>query len=210
MNKMLNKFTHDDYEIIERKEVYRGVFRMTQYQIRYRLFQGGFSRTVMREVMERKSAAGLLPYDPKRDQVILIEQFRPGAIANPESPWLLEIVAGVFDRNEKPTEVAQRETKEEADCDVIDIYPITEFFVSPGGSNEYFWLYCGRIDIQNESGIHGLMEEDENIRAFCIDVDDAFRMVDDGEIKTSPAIIALQWLKLNREWLRQLWLTKPR
>lgn len=204
----LNSFTQNDYEIVKREVPYQGIFRMARYSLRYRLFNGGWSNTVIREVMERKSAVGILPYDPVLDHVVLIEQFRPGATANPGSPWLLEIVAGVLDKDEKPADVAIREAVEEAGCEILDIYPVCEYFVSPGGSNEFLWLFCGRIDASDTGGIHGLKEENEDIRTFTLPADEAFMLVQEGKIKTSPAIISLQWLQLNREWLKQLWQTK--
>jgi ADP-ribose pyrophosphatase len=181
---------------------------MARYQLRYRLFNGGWSQVIIREVMERKSAVGVLLYDPLLDQVVLIEQFRPGAMANPQSPWLIEIVAGVIEANDDPKNVVNREAHEEAGCEILDLYPICEYFVSPGGSNEYFHLYCGRIDASNAGGIHGLAEENEDIRTFTLPTDEALKLLHDGKIKTSPAIISLQWLQLNREWLKQLWQKK--
>ncbi len=204
----VTSFTQNDYEIINRDVLHQGFFRMARYELRYRLFDGGWGEPVTREVMERKSAAAILPYDPILDQVVLIEQFRPGAIANPQSPWVLEIVAGVLDPHEKPAEVAKREAQEEAGCEVMDIYPIYEYFVSPGGSNEYLWLFIGHIDASETGGIHGLSEEHEDIRTFTVSTDEAFMLVQEGKIKTAPAIIALQWLQLNREWLKQLWQAK--
>lgn len=204
----LNSFTQSDYEIVKRDILHEGFFRMARYHVRYRLFNGGWSHTVTREVMERPSAAGVLLYDPILDHVVLIEQFRPGAISNPHSPWLMEVVAGVLRPDENVKEVAAKEVREESGCEVLDLYPICEYFVSPGGSNEYFWLYCGRIDASDTGGIHGLQEENEDIRTLTLSVDEAFILLQEGKIKTSPAIISLQWLQLNREWLKQLWQTK--
>jgi ADP-ribose pyrophosphatase len=204
----INSFTQEDYEILQRDVLYQGIFRMVRYHMRYRLFNGGWSNTVTREVMERKSAAAVLPYDPVLDRVVLIEQFRPGALSNPQSPWIIETVAGVYGPDETPDKVAIREAKEEAGCEILDIYPICEYFVSPGGSNEYLHLYCGRIDASDSGGIHGLDEENEDIRAFTLSAEEAFIWVQEGKICTSPAIISLQWLQLNREWLIQLWQTK--
>ena len=202
-------FSSADFEVLKRDLLYQGVFRMMRYHLRHRRFKGGWSNTFTREVMERKSAAGILPYDPILDQVILIEQFRPGAIHRLESgPWLLEIVAGVYSEDETPAAVAARESIEEAGSEILDIYPVCEYFVSPGGSDEYLHLFVGRVDASNAGGNHGLDDENEDIRAFALAADDAFAMLQEGKIKTSPAIIALQWLQLNREWLRQLWQTK--
>jgi ADP-ribose pyrophosphatase len=203
-----NSFTQNDYEIIKREVPYQGIFRVARYQLRFRLFNGGFSQVVVREVFERKSAVGVLLYDPILDQVVLIEQFRPGAIGNPQSPWLIEVVAGVIEPNEDAKNLAIREAKEEADCEILDLYPICEYFVSPGGSNEYFQLFCGRIDASSAGGIHGLEEENENIRTFTLPLEQAFMLLQEGKIKTSPAIISIQWLKLNHEWLKHLWQIK--
>lgn len=197
-----------DYEIVQRDVLYQGVFRLARYHVRHLNYNGKWSNTFTREILERKSAAAILPYDPTLDQVILIEQFRAGAAINPQGPWLLEIVAGVYDPGDAPQDVAKREAEEEAGCKILDIYSICEYFVSPGGSNEYLHLYLGRIDASEAGGIFGLEEENEDIRAFALPTEDAFKLVQQGKIKTSPAIIALQWLQLNREWLKQLWLKK--
>ncbi|MBX3708505.1 MAG: NUDIX domain-containing protein [Gammaproteobacteria bacterium] len=207
-NNILHSFTQNDYEIIKCDVLYDGVFRTVRYHLQFRLFHGGWSPTVVRELMERKPAVAILPYDPVLDQVVLIEQFRPGAFANPQSPWLIEVVAGLIDKKQTPEEVALREASEEAGCEILDLYPICEYFVSPGGSNEYLWLFCGRIDASNAGGIHGLHEENEDIRTFTLPAEEAFILVQEGSIKTSPAIISLQWLQLNREWLKQLWQIK--
>lgn len=208
METKLIPFSQNDYEIIKRETLHEGFLRLVRYHLRHRTFDGHWTQVFNREVVERKPAAAILPYDPVLDQVILIEQFRIGAIANPQSPWIIEIIAGIYDATEKPVEVVKREAKEEADCEILDLYSICEYFVSPGGGNEYMHLFCGRVDASNAGGIYGLLEENENIRAFALSADEAFIMLQEGKVRTSPAIIALQWLQLNREWLRQLWQTK--
>ncbi|RDI38364.1 NUDIX domain-containing protein [Aquicella lusitana] len=208
MQNNLQSFSQNDYEIIRREVLYQGIFRLARYHVRHRTFNGEWSQPFTREVLERQPAAAILPYDPVLDQVVLIEQFRAGALANPSSPWLIEIVAGVLDADEKPDNVAKREAVEEAGCKILDIYPVCEYFVSPGGSNEYLHLYCGRIDASEAGGVHGLSEENEDIRAFTVSAEEAFILLQEGKINTPPAIISLQWLQLNREWLRQLWQTK--
>lgn len=207
MNDKTVIFSHNDYEVLKRDVLYQGIFRLVRLHLRQKTYQGDWSQPYTREVLERKSAAAILPYDPVLDHVVLIEQFRAGALVNPTNPWLIEVVAGVF-TTEEPEAVAKRESEEEAGCKILDIYPVSEYFVSPGGSNEYLSLYCGRVDASEIGGIHGLPEEHEDIRAFTVPADEAFRMVQEGKIKTSPAIISLLWLQLNREWLRQLWQTK--
>ena|SRR3990167_375521 len=211
-------FSHDDYEIIKREILYQGEYRLALYHLHHRLFNGQWSKVFTREIFERPHAAAILPYDPKLDRIVLIEQFRTGAIENPKNPWLLEVVAGVFDKEkpdeegdnikENPEDVARREAEEEAGCKILDIYSICHYFVSPGGSNEQLHLYCGHIDASQVGGVHGLHDENEDIRAFLLSPDEAYTMVQEGKIKTSPAIISILWLQLNREWLKQLWLTK--
>lgn len=202
----ISKFTQNDYEILNRDVVYSGFFRMVKYSFKYRRFNGNWTHPVERELMERRSAVGMLPYDPQLDVLILIEQFRPGALANPTSPWLVETVAGMYEDHEHDRDVAIRESLEEAGCVISDIVPIYDYFVSPGGSNEQISLYCGRIDANNlEAGIYGREDENEDIRSVILSFDDALQLLKEGKIKTSPAIISLQWLQLHREWLRDLW-----
>lgn len=209
-------FTENDFEILNRKIVHEGIFRYVEYELRHRLFKGGWTPVLNRELIERTCAAGILPYDPILDQVVLIAQFRVGAISHskihaskrPTTPWLIEIVAGVLDRAEKPEEVALREAEEEAGCRVLELYPINDYFVSPGGSNEYLHLYCGRIDASGINGTYGLEEEHEDIYAFSLPADEAFEWLRQGQIKTAPALVALQWLQINRDFLRDFWLKR--
>src|SRR3990167_4370112 len=147
------QLTHKDFEILKREVIYEGIFRFARYHLRFRLYNGGWSPERSYELLERKSAASVLPYDPVLDRVVLIEQFRPGAIHSNTSPWLTEIVAGMLDhQKEQPKDVARRETEEEAGCTVLDLYPICSYFVSPGGSNEHIHVYCGRTDASQAGG----------------------------------------------------------
>lgn len=204
----LAQFSHNDYEIEERDVLYQGIFRIARYQVKTRLFKGGWSNPYTREVMERGEAVAVLLYDPQMDYVVLIEQFRAGALAHPVSPWLIEIVAGMMDPGEKPAEVALREAVEEAGCQITELYPICEYFASPGATNEYLHIFCGRVNAICAVGIYGLEHENEDIRLLTIPADDAFAKVREGKIRNASAIIALQWLELNHKRLRDLWLNQ--
>lgn len=206
MQKKISAFTHQDYEITQREVLYQGIFRLARYHLRQRQFNGEWSEKYTREVFERQSATAILPYDPLLDRVVLIEQFRVGALANPPSPWLLEVVAGICNEGDDPENMAKREATEEAGCEILDIYPVCRFFSSPGGCNELVHLYCGRVDASSIGGVHGNAYENEDIRAFSLPVEEAYQLIQEGKIITPPAIITLQWLLLNREWLKQLWL----
>lgn len=199
-------FTHNDYEVTKCDELYQGFFRMVKKYIRHKKFDGSWTREFDREIVERPSAVGVLPYDPKLDQVVLIEQFRAGAMSSTSSPWLIEIIAGIYREDDDPMQTLHNEAQEEGGLLLLDLEQITEYFVSPGGNDEYFTLFCGRVDASQAGGIFGLDEENEDIRAFAVPVAEAINMMQQGLIKTAPAIIALQWLQLNHEKLKQLWL----
>lgn len=203
-----SSFTKNDYEIIEYKIMYEGVFRMAQFHLRHKLFNGEWGGVISREIMERPPAAGVLPYDPLTDHIVLIEQFRAGALANPIHPWLIEIVAGLVDKDEKPEEVAIRETREEAGCTITQLEKICHYFVSPGGCNEEITLFIGKVDATHLPGIYGLAEENEDIRAFTVPFKEAMQMVARGKINTSPALVSLLWLQLNKERLLTSWQIK--
>jgi len=176
-------------------------FRLEELSLSHELFGGGYSNIFTREIFERGSVAALLPYDPERRKVVLIEQFRAGAIGDEKTPWLLECVAGVIEEGESEEQVAIRESREEAGCEIKQLHQISRHYVSPGGTTELCTLYCGIIDSKGVGGIHGLADENEDIRVEVVDVDRAYAMVRDGRIKSSPAIIALLWLELNEQQL---------
>ena len=203
------RFSKQDVELIQREVLHQSVFCLARYELRHRLFNGEWSTRFSREILERKSAVAVLPYDPLLDKVVLIQQFRAGAIGSLHvaTPWLIETVAGVYDENETPSQVALRESEEEAGCKILDLCLICDYFASPGGCNEHLFLFCGHINAAQVGGIHGLAEEHEDIRAFALPFDEAYALIEQGKIKTSPAIISLQWLLLNRERLRQQWQT---
>ena len=195
-----------DAELLERSTLYKGFFEMALYKMRHRLFAGGMSRPFTREVFLRNPVAAVLPYDPVRDTVVLLEQFRAGMFAaGAERPWMIEIVAGIIEEGETPEKVAHREAKEEAGATIADLEPVMTYFPSAGGCSEYVHLYCGRVDSDGLGGIHGLEHEDEDIRVFVDKTDQALARLARGEIENSLAIIALQWLALNRDRLRQQW-----
>jgi ADP-ribose pyrophosphatase len=196
-------------EIVEKTIAYHGFFRIEHYRLRHRLFSGEWSRELGREVFERGHAAAVLPYDPGRDQVVFIEQFRIGALEAPGGPWLLEIVAGIIDEPETPEAVIRREAIEESGCTLQDVVPICEYLVSPGGSSERLALFCGKVDASQAEGTHGLIDEGEDTRVVVVSFDEAIAYLQAGRIKAAAPIIALQWLMLNRAQLRRRWGAVP-
>lgn len=195
----------DAVQIIEREACFRGFYSLDRLRLRHLQFSGEMGPTLSRELFIRHDAVCVLPYDPQRDEVVLIEQFRVGAMGKSASPWLLELVAGLIDTDEQPEEVALREAMEEANLALSSLWPISEYFPSPGGSDERVYLYLGRCSSQGAGGVHGLAEEGEDIRVHVMPLEDALDAVRDGRINNAASIIALQWLALNRAEVRGLW-----
>jgi ADP-ribose pyrophosphatase len=205
--------TRNDIEVVEKTTPYDGYFRLDVYRLKHKLFEGGWSGEMTREIFERGHAVSVLPYDPLLDKVVLIEQFRPGAFAAIESgwfggqasPWLIECVAGIIEKGEDPEDVARRETLEETGCSLGEIMPACRYLSSPGCTSESVSVYCGQVDATNAGGIHGLTDEHENIRVFSIPAEEAFQLLNDGGIINAMTVIALQWLAANHGRVRGLW-----
>ncbi|MGE6792503.1 NUDIX domain-containing protein [Pseudomonas guineae] len=195
----------DDVQVIEREACFSGFYKLDRLSLRHRQFAGGMGPTLTRELFVRHDAVCVLPYDPQRDCVVLIEQFRIGALDKSANPWLLELVAGLIDKDEVPEEVARREALEEANLALTSLWPITQYYPSPGGSDERVHLFVGRCDSEGAGGVYGLAEEGEDIRVHVWPLEDALDALKDGRIDNAASIIALQWLALNRTEVRGLW-----
>lgn len=202
---MSDTFSQADVEVVEREECFRGFYKLDRLHLRHRLFAGGMGKLINRELFVRHDAVCVLPYDPRRDEVVLIEQFRVGALDKSRNPWLLELVAGLIDKDEQPEEVARREAMEEAGLTLGALWPLSVYYPSPGGSDERVHLFLGRCDSVGAGGIHGLEEEGEDIRVHVLSFEDALARVRDGRIDNAASIMALQWLALNRDEVRGLW-----
>jgi ADP-ribose pyrophosphatase len=195
-----------DVELLNREIGYQGFFRLERYQLSHRLFAGEMSPVITRELFERGHAAAVLLYDATLDRVVLVEQFRIGALNAAGGAWLYEIVAGIIEPGEEAEAVARRESVEEAGCEVGHIEKICDYLVSPGGTSETISLYCGQVDSRGVGGIHGLDHEDEDIRVFSVSYAEAVALLAAGELNSASPIMALQWLQLNRARLRAAWL----
>lgn len=198
-------FTSDDVKIETSSLSHSGFFELKTYQLSHKLCDGGWSGLLTRECFLRPPAVAVLPYDPYRDKVVLIEQFRIGALDELEGPWMMELVAGILEQGEMPEDVAHRETKEEAGTEVMALEFICQYLASPGGSNEKISLYCGGIDSSGVGGVHGLPEEGEDIWVQVYDRQEAWRALNEGYINNANTIIALQWLEMNYRRLQELW-----
>ncbi|MGR9100807.1 MAG: NUDIX domain-containing protein [Gammaproteobacteria bacterium] len=193
------------FEILRKQTVYDGFFRLELYRLKHTLFEGGWSEPLDRELFRRGNCVAVLLYDPFDDRVVLIEQFRTGAILNPEKAWLIEIVAGAVEEGETAEDVAFRESREEAGCEVQELIQIGEFYTTPGGASERITLFCGKVDASSVGGIGGHKEENEDILVTTVGSARAYEMVGLGEIDSAIPIIAIQWLELNKHHIRQVW-----
>lgn len=202
-NPLTNADVNETVDILDSETVYQGYFRMDLYRLRHRKHDGGWTGTMTREVFERGHVVAVILYDPPRDRVVLLNQFRVAALAAGKSGWQTEIAAGIIEEGEAPDAVAHRETLEESGCRLTALIPLYHYLVSPGGTTETMRLYCGIVDSGDAGGIHGLDAEDEDIKVETLPFCEAWAMVEDGRIDNAPAIMGLQWLALNRERLRR-------
>ena len=199
--------TAQDVKIKHKILAHDGFCRIKRYAMQHRLFNGGWTQDYMRELMIKPSVAAALPYDPQHNQVVLIEQFRIGALEKNVTPWLIEIVAGIMDKNysENFAELIHREMLEEAGLKIADLLPISEYLPTPGCSTEKVKLFCAKVDSTKAPAFCGLASEQEDIKIHILSTQAAFAAVDSGQINNAAAIIALQWLELNLDKINQKW-----
>ena len=213
------RFGKNDIEIIEQKDVYQGFHRITKIRLRHRLYGGGWSEVIEREVSAKGSAASVVVYDPELDAVCLVEQFRAATLdvnstkstkdnasEATSSPWSLEIVAGMIDKeSESPDEVVLRELQEEAGLSPRYIEEITSYWVSPGGSSARMHIFIALCDLSNAGGIYGLDEEHEDILAVVVPRKTVYQSSLAGHSSNAATLIGLQWLTINRERMYHIW-----
>jgi ADP-ribose pyrophosphatase len=194
----LNEFNNHDVEIESIENVYQGFFKIQAYHFKHALFAGGVSQTIRREILERGHAVAVLPYDPKTDSVLLIEQLRIGAMATKSSPWLLECIAGMADGSTDFEHVARKEAIEEAGLHLDKLHFMLSYLSSPGGTTERLYLYLAETDLSQAGGVFGLESEGEDIKTHVLSYDEAIMRLNSGEIDNAATVISLQWLTINK------------
>ncbi|MCB1841580.1 MAG: NUDIX domain-containing protein [Halioglobus sp.] len=198
-------FGAQDVRLLDDTVAWSGHYAVRRLTLQHRLFGGGWSKPLIREVFERGDAVGVLPYDPVNDTLVLVEQFRPGALRDAQSPWMLELIAGVVEAGETDRAVAHREALEEAACELSELVPIATVFPSAGACSERVRLYCGRVISAAPGEVHGLHEEGEDILVHSVTRADALALLAADRIPNGHTLIALQWLKMHAEALRERW-----
>lgn len=198
------RYSQKDLEIVQQEILHQGHFALKRVTFRHKLFSGEMSGNVVRELLVKGAAAVLIAYDPRLDNVVLIEQVRIGAYdPNGEnSPWLLELVAGMVDTDETPAEVAMREAKEEAGLNVQNVTHAFSVWDSPGGAYERLHFFFGEVDSQHIGGVYGLAEENEDILVHVVSREQAYRWIAEGKIDNVLTVLGLQWLQLHYQQYR--------
>lgn len=190
-----------DVDLRSREVIGHGWGKLERLVFRHRRFDGGWSDEVTRDIYTIGEVAMVLPYDPRLDAVLLIEQFRACGLVWGEATWLFEAVAGIVDDGETPAKVAAREAREEAGCEIGAPHPISTVWSSPGGYGERTHLYAASTDLSCVGGVHGLAHEHEDIRAVVVPLAEAYAATGDGRIADAKTTLMIQWLMLNKSQL---------
>lgn len=179
-------------EVIDKETPFKGYFQINRYTLRHEQFGGGMGPEITREIFERGHAASVVPYDPIRDQIVMIEQFRPGAYAAGSSnPWMIEVVAGIIEAGETAEDVCRREVVEEAGIEIRSLHHLATHYMTPGGSTESMAMHVGSCDSEGVGGIHGLADEGEDIRVFVLPRKEALDLVHRNEIQNAMTALNL-------------------
>jgi ADP-ribose pyrophosphatase len=201
----MQQFSSQDVQILSKETLYKGFFKMVKYAFKHKLFKGGWSNVVEREIFERGHAIAVLPYDPVSDEFVMIEQIRIGALPTSTSPWLLEVVAGIIDEGETAEDVCLREAQEEAGLDIQKLYKALSYLSSPGGTTERLHIYVGLVDASDAKGVYGLEYENEDILVHRVPTSVAFEWINQGKIDNAATLIALQWFAMNKQLVLEKW-----
>ena len=185
---------------------YTRYFAIEEHFVRHRRFDGTMSPVIQRTAVTSGDAVTIVPYDPVRDTVLLIEQFRTPMHARGDAcPWGIEAIAGRIDQENDAEICARREAQEEGGITLGQVEIIARYYSTPGFTAEHITSFAGHADLSSQGGVFGLEHEDEDIRAFAVSLDDAIQGVTSGEINNAPAILSLLWLVQHRARLQSTW-----
>ncbi|NVK55221.1 MAG: ADP-ribose diphosphatase [Alteromonadaceae bacterium] len=205
MTAKIQRFNSQDVKIETTEPLYEGFFNMVRYDFKHKKYDGSWTDTISREVFERGHAVAVLPYDPVTQEFVLIEQVRIGAVPTSDTPWLIEIIAGIIDDGETERDVCVREAQEEAGIALTHLTKALSYLASPGGTTERLHIYVASTDATKASGVHGLAEESEDILVLRVAEETVREWLDNGKIDNAASIIALQWFFMHKQTLLQQW-----
>lgn len=192
--------------LVARGQAYAGFFGLEVLDLSHSRFDGTVSPKITREVFVSGDAVTVLPYDPVRDRVLVVEQFRTGPLGRGDPlPWQLEAIAGRIDPGETPEDAARREAVEEAGLVLGPLEQVAEYYPSPGAMTEYIYSYVALCDLPDGvAGVFGAEEEAEDIKGHLLGFDALMAAVVAGEVANAPMILTALWLQRERGRLRQL------
>lgn len=190
---------------LDQRLPHTGFFAVAEVDITYRRFDGEMSRGLTREIFQAGDAVTVLPYDPVRDRVLVIEQMRMGPFGRGDPlPWQLEAIAGRIDPGETPEDCARREAVEEAGLHLGALEKVAEYYPSPGALSEYLYSYVAICDLPDDAaGVFGVADEAEDIRGHLVGFDALMALVAAGEAGNAPLLLTALWLQRERERLRR-------
>tara|TARA_Y100000768_G_scaffold275760_1_gene211328 strand:- start:65 stop:646 length:582 start_codon:yes stop_codon:yes gene_type:complete len=186
-----------NFKIISNKNIYSGFFKMNEVSLKYKKYDGNWSNVIKRELFGGAQVSCVLPYDPIKNEIVLIQQFRPGTISYDQNNYLDEIVAGIIDEGEDPETAARRECYEETGCEVKKLIPIQGYFPAPGSSQSFYHLFLAEIESFEGERIKGLKSENEDILVKSYNIKEVKKKLQNGSFLNGLSLIALQWFFLN-------------
>jgi len=197
--------TKETAEVIHYEIAFQGYYKVGRYAFRHTLHRGGMSGTINREVFERGQSSAVLPYDPRRDEVVLVRQFRAGAYVAGHHPWMWEPIAGMIENEDTAETTVRREIVEEAVLIAGELLPIQNIMLTPGACSEACQIFLGCVDTSKAGGVFGLASEGEDILVKVMSFAEAYALLERNELDNAIGVIALQWLALHRDEVRKRW-----
>ena len=188
---------NSNFKVTNKKNLYDGFFKMNEISLKYKKYDGNWSNEIKRELFGGAQVSAVLPYDPIKKKIVLIQQFRPGTISKNTNNYLNEIVAGIIDPGESPEIAAKRECLEETGYKIKKLTPIQGYFPAPGSSESFYHLFLGEVDSKNGKKIMGLYKENEDILVKSFDINQVKKMLQEGKFVNGLTLIAIQWFFLN-------------
>ena len=188
---------NSNFKVTNKKNLYDGFFKMNEVSLKYKKYDGSWSNEIKRELFSGAQVSAVLPYDPIKKEIVLIQQFRPGTISRNKNNYLKEIVAGIIDPGESPEIAAKRECLEETGYKIKKLTSIQGYYPAPGSSESFYHLFLGEVDSKNEKKIMGLDTENEDILVESYNINQVKKMMQNGELINGLSLIAIQWFFLN-------------